>query len=138
MKLIRIYIPVICMIITWSCKKFIDDQKKEAAIDFITSGQWIVQSFYVDSTSVTADFEGYTFTFYDNGTVTGIRSGSMEDGTWISDVPSRTITSDFPGASEPLVKLNGVWTLKDGGNDFVKAERIATSATMHLELKKTP
>jgi hypothetical protein len=138
MKLLRIYIAVTCIISLCSCKKFIEDQKERAAMDFITSGEWIVESFFVDTLSVTNEFSGYNFRFHDNGIVTGTKDSNSSEGTWAADVSNYSISSNFPNATEPLIKLNGLWTIKDGGNDFVKADRQTANAIMHLQLRKEP
>lgn len=138
MKSFRIYIPVICIFLAFSCKKAIEDQKRQAVMSFITNGHWKVQSYLEDTVSVTAQFDGYSFKFNDNGTVVGDNGATSASGTWVGDVSDYSITSDFPGAGDPFQKLNGHWVIKDSGLTFVKADLSTSSATMHLHLVKIP
>ena len=134
----RIYIAVICMFLAFSCKKAVQDQKRQAVMSFITNGHWKVQSYLEDTVSVTAQFENYSFKFNDNGTVVGDSASVSTTGTWVGDVSDYSITSDFPGAGDPLQKLNGHWVIKDSGLTFVKADLKTNSSTMHLHLVKIP
>lgn len=138
MNLLRVYIPAILLLGLFSCKKFIEDKKRQAAMSFITTGHWMVESYLVDTVSVTGEFSGYNFKFNEDGTVDGIKGSVIEEGTWAGDVNTYSITSNFPSAAEPLVRLNGVWVIKDSGLDFVKADRNTSTAVLHLFLKKVP
>jgi hypothetical protein len=138
MKSFRIYLPLICVLLFFSCKKVVEDQKRQAVMSFITNGQWKIQSYLVDTVSITAEFEGYTFKFNDNGTVVGDNGSTSAMGTWSGDVSDYSITSEFSGAGDPCQKLNGHWIIKDSGLTFVKADLKTTGATMHLHLVKVP
>ncbi len=138
MKDIRLYLPVICLFFAFSCKKLVEDQKKQAVMSFITNGQWKVESYLVDTIAVTDEFNGYTFKFNDDGSVVGNNGMSSASGTWVGEVSDYSITSDFPGAGDPLIKLNGHWIIKDSGSTFVKADLTTPGATMHLHLIKVP
>lgn len=138
MKSIRICLPVICLLFAISCKKLVEDQKKKAVMSFITNGQWKVESYLIDTISITSEFEGYKFKFSEDGTVVGNNGTFSASGTWVGEVSDYSITSDFPGAGDPVQKLNGHWILKDSGVTFVKAELKISSTTMHLHLIKIP
>jgi len=138
MKFIRIFLPVICLVFAFSCRKFIEDQKKQAVISFITNGQWKVESYLIDTIAITPEFEGYTFKFNENGTVIGNKGTLYASGTWVGEVSDYSITSEFPAAGDPLQKLNGHWVIKDSGLTFVKADLKSTNSTMHLHLVKIP
>lgn len=138
MRLPHICVAILLIFSLGSCKKLIEDQKRQAAMSFITNGQWIVASYLVDTSSITGQFNGYKFKFDENGTVTGTNSNSITSGTWVAEVSDYSITSEFPGATDPLQKLNGHWIIKDSGTSFVKAELKTGTGTMHLELNKVP
>jgi hypothetical protein len=118
----------------FSCKKVIDDKKREAVMSFITNGQWKVESYLVDTVSITSEFEGYKFKFNEDGTVEGDNGTISAAGTWVGEVRDYSITSDFPTAGYPFKKLNGHWIVKDSGDTFVKAEMTSGNTTMHLHL----
>jgi hypothetical protein len=138
MKFIRIYIPVICILLSLSCKKLVEDQKRQAVMSFITNGQWKVESYLIDTVSVTSAFDGYKFKFNEDGTVNGDNGSVSVPGTWVGEVSDYSITSEFPSAGEPLQKLNGHWVIKDSGLTFVKADLQTADAVMHLHLVKFP
>ena len=138
MKSFRICFPVMCLLLALSCKKAVEDQKRQAVMSFITNGHWKVESYRIDTTSVTAEFDGYKFKFNDNGTVVGDNGSISSSGTWVGDVSDYSITSEFPGAGDPFQKLNGHWIIKDSGLTFVKADLKTGSAVMHLHLVKVP
>jgi hypothetical protein len=138
MSFFRIYLPVICLLFCFSCKKYVDDKKKEAAMSFITNGQWVVESYLINDLSITEQFTGYKFKFDENGTVTGDNGTTIQSGTWTPDITDYSITSQFPGAGAPLDKLNGHWIIKDSGTTFVKADLTRPGGVMHLHLVKVP
>ena len=104
----------------------------------ITNGQWKVQSYLVDTTSITAEFDGYTFRFNEDGTVSGANGTLSQTGTWAGDVRDYSITSEFPSAPDPLRKLNGHWIIKDSGLAYVKADLSDSGVVSHLWLTKVP
>lgn len=138
MKTFRIYIPVICLLFAVSCKKTVEDQKRKMAMSFITNGHWKIQSYLVDTVSITSEFDGYTFKFNDDGSVVGGNGSISDTGTWVGEVSDYSITSAFPGAGDPLQKLDGHWVIKDSGLTFVKADFKTGGPTMHLHLVKVP
>jgi hypothetical protein len=136
MKYFRIYLPVICILFSFSCSKVIEDQKRQAIMSFITSGQWKIESYLVDTASITIEFDGYKFKFNENGTVSGDNGTASVSGTWVGNVSDYSITSAFPGAGDPLQKLDGHWVIKDSGLAFVKADNNTSGAMLHLHLVK--
>lgn len=134
MKVIRIYIVVMFLVAIASCKKFVEDQKQQAAMSFITNGYWKIESMMVDTVSITDEFEGYKFKFNDDGTVDGITAAQTISGTWAGDVSDYSITSDFGSAGDPLSKLNGRWIIKDSGTDYVKADLSIDGSIRHLHM----
>jgi len=74
---------LILLAIPYSCKKFIEQQEKNAIVDLVTKGQWHITG-YIDhqTDTLTNDFLGYSFQFNENGTVYGVRFGQQTDGTW--------------------------------------------------------
>ena len=138
MKPFRIYIPVICLLFAFACKKTVEDQKRKMVMSFITNGHWKVQSYLVDTVSITSEFDGYTFKFNDDGSVLGDNGSITDAGTWVGEVSDYSITSAFPGAGDPLQKLDGHWVIKDSGLTFVKADLKTAGPTMHLHLVKIP
>jgi hypothetical protein len=138
MRSTHVLVAILLSLSLFSCKKFVEDQKRQAAMSFITNGQWVVSSYLQDSTPVTDQFNGYKFKFDENGTVSGSDGAHSANGTWVAEVSDYSITSDFPGAGNPFQMLNGHWIIKDSGTTFVKADLKTNLGTMHLHLTKVP
>ena len=121
-----------------SCKKYIQQQEKNAILQIMTTGVWQVTEYKQNGTDITSTFSGYVFKFDANGTVTGINGGSSTTGSWSANISALTISSDFPGAGDPLKELNETWKITDSGPNYVVAN--STDSTNHttnnLELVK--
>lgn len=120
-SLLRLSFLLICINFI-SCKKAIENKQRDLLIDAITSGEWKVHKYIEGSVDVTNQFYSFSFKFEEQGTVHAKYAGSLiADGTWTGDINSYTITSQFPGAGDPLQKLNGVWKLTDSYSNYVEA-----------------
>jgi len=105
-------------------------------MDAITHGEWIVEQYLEGSNNLSGQFLDYRFKFNEDGTLTGTTSSTSTDGTWKPNVSDYTITADFPTATDPLKKLNGLWKIKDSDWDYVKAEMQTADGTKLLILRK--
>ena len=121
-----------------SCKKYVQQQEKNAALSIMTNGSWYVSGYKQNTTDITASFSGYLFKFAADNTVTGTVGSSSVTGQWSDDIFARTITANFPGAGQPLVNLNATWTITDSYTDSVSARTTDTvnHVTDYLQLKK--
>lgn len=124
------------LFISMSCKKAIENKAQDMIMDAITNGEWIVEQYLEDSNNISNQFLNYSFKFYTDGTVTGIVSSTTINGTWVGNATDYTINSEFPSASDPIKKLNGLWKIKDSYWDYVKAEMVTSSGTNVLFLRK--
>ncbi len=105
-------------------------------MNIITNGVWYVQSFTENGTDSTASFTGYVFQFKQDGTVTGTFDTTSTSGTWVPDVNNYTITSNFPSAGDPLMKLNGVWKITNTAINYVVANATINGTLENLKLQK--
>src|ERR1700712_4227116 len=123
--------------ISYSCKKFIEQQEQNAIVDLVTKGQWRVTG-YIDhqTDTLTDDFAGYLFQFNENGTVYGVKFGQQINGTWSADVSKKSITSNFTTSAYPVTLLNHDWTITDSYTDSVAAKTPADSSFNILNLHK--
>ena len=134
-------LPIVSLIIlttSLSCKKFIEKKQRDAIMDAMTTGVWMVEQYFENTSNITSDFLNYEFKFYENGTVTGTLGTNVANGTWIADIDKYTITSEFPAAGDPLVKLNYTWLIKDSYLDYVEAETTTPAGKNILHLRKKP
>ena len=115
----KIFIPLLLVVSVISfcgCKKVKDKIVESLLMKLITDNAWIVANFNEDGNNITSDFGDYSFEFYDNGRVFAIKNGVQEYiGTWSPNESSKTITSNFPNATEPINKFNGVWYITNTG-----------------------
>jgi hypothetical protein len=134
---LRLSVFLVCLNLV-SCKKAIEKKQRDILIDAITNGEWQVQQYLEGTVDWTSLFYGYKFQFEENGTIHCRYGGMMVDGTWAGDINNYSITSNFPTATDPLKKLNGVWKLTDSYWDYVEAEMNTPSGKNILHLKKIP
>jgi hypothetical protein len=137
MKKIALFSAISLLVITSSCKKAIEQKQKDIIIEAMTTGRWFVEQYKDTTTDVTADFFGYEFQFYENGTVDGILNTTTRSGTWSSDISSYTITAAFPpAAGDTLKRLNYTWKITDSYLDYVEAKTTTASGDNILHLRK--
>jgi hypothetical protein len=138
MKHLHPMLLLLPLVLAFSCKKFIQQQEEKEAENIVTNGLWYVSGYEQNDSDITASFSGYLFKFDNNSTVTGTRNDSSVQGQWSVNINAKTITANFPGAGDPLDKLNETWLIKDSYTDSVSAE--STDTVNHtsniLQLKK--
>ena len=134
MKPLLIILSLICLA---GCKKTIEKKAENAIIKAMTDGQWVITSFTSDGSDITADFSAYKFQYFSNYTVNAIKSGTVENtGNWDGDVSTMNIFASFPGATNPLLLLNGTWHVTDNSWTYVKATMTIGNETRTLRLDK--
>lgn len=126
----------LALFLSTSCKKAIEKKAQDMVLDAMTNGEWIVEQYIEGSNNVSNQFLNYSFRFFSDGTVTGTLNSTATNGTWAANASDYTIASDFPTATDPVKKLNGLWKIKDSYWDFVKAERATANGTNVLYLRK--
>lgn len=120
----------------FSCKKIIQRQEQNEALNIMTNGQWLVSKYLQDSVDITSTLSAYVFQFKSDGTVTGTNGTITVTGTWTTDIPSRTITSNFPANSGAVNELDATWKITDSSTDYVVAFSTINSNTNNLKLVK--
>lgn len=135
----RKVLPLLFVLLTvtfFSCKKLIQQQEQNEALNIMTNGVWQVSQYLQDSTDITSTLSAYTFQFKSDGTVTGTNGTITVTGTWTTDIPSRTITSNFPANSGAVNELDATWKITDSSTDYVIAHSTINSNTNNLKLVK--
>lgn len=131
-----LYIAILALPLLVSCKKAVDKKKADLVIVAMTTGRWYVEEYVSGTTNVTSEFDGYEFQFYSDGKVDGIKTAGSTSGTWVGDANNMTITSQFPGASLPLNRLNALWKITDNDWVYVHANFTQGGVTNYLKLHK--
>ena len=120
-----------------SCiKQAIEDSQKQKVIDSVTKGAWYVNSFKENATDLTSSFGGFLFYFKEDGTVRAVKDSISLNGTWIGDISTKSITSEFVSATDPIRLLNGTWKIDDSYLDHIYASKITATGKNILELRQ--
>lgn len=136
------HLPVFILLLlgfsTLSCKKAIEEKKQDLVMKAITDGIWVVEQYFEGTNNISNDFLNYDFKFNTDGSVTGTKAGNTTTGTWAGNISNYSITSNFPAAADPVLKLNGIWKLTDSYWDYVEAEMTTPAGKNILHLRKKP
>ncbi len=120
-----------------SCKKTLEEKARDIVLDAMTSGIWEITKFTVDGTNITNDFAGYSFQYHKNETVDAIKNGSIQTtGSWSGDAANMRISANFTNVSEPLLLINGQWSITNNSWTFVEASQTVGSQVKTLRLDK--
>ncbi len=102
-----------------SCTSRLDDNNNTNQV--ATSGSWRVTLFTDSGNDETTDFAGYTFTFNDNGTISAVKNGTTQSGTW--SVTSSKFNIDLGpkiDANKPLGELTDDWKILSTSNTEIR------------------
>ncbi|MEO8583108.1 MAG: hypothetical protein ABI415_04875 [Flavitalea sp.] len=129
-------IPIFSLMFVCSCRKIVEDKKKDFILSFIASGDWHIEEFREGASTITDQFTGFNFHFTKEGTVTAKKDNITENGTWVGDATNYTITANFPTSPDPIKKLNQTWKLTDSSEETVIAETSGPDTKNTLRLRK--
>jgi len=111
--------------------------QEDLVIKAMTDGRWLVTSFTLNATNITADFAAYKFKYYSNKTVDAIKNSAVEKtGTWDGNAATMTTSANFTGAVYPLSLINGSWQIVRNGWTYVEATQTIGSDTKTMRLDK--
>ena len=128
---------LIFILINLSCKKAKESIYEDLVIKAMTNGQWVVTSFTLNGTNITSDFSGYKFQYYSNKTVDAIKNGTVEKtGTWDGNASTMTTSANFPSAVNPLLMINGNWSIVNNSWTFVVATQTVGTDVKNMRLDK--
>lgn len=130
-------ILLIMLVSLASCKKTLEEKARDIVLDAMTSGTWQITKFTVDGTNITSDFTGYSFQYHKNETVDAIKNGNIQStGSWSGDAANMRISANFTNVSEPLLLINGSWSITNNSWTFVEASQTVGSQVKTLRLDK--
>lgn len=120
------------------CKKTIENIQEDLVTKAMTDGQWIVTKFIYNGTTITADFNGYHFKYYDNPKkVDAVKNGTLElTGNWGGNSADMTTWANFTGAATPLNLINGTWNITRNSWTYVEATQNSGTETKTMRLDK--
>lgn len=118
------------------CQKVKEDLGMKFILSAMTDGRWLVNKFTEDTNDITPSFNGYEFQFTKEGKVYAYFSTDQAEGTWVGDVNALTIFSNFPGTTDPLVRLNDTWKITNNTTKLVEAVPSNSARNAYLKLVK--
>lgn len=119
-----------------SCEKAEQFIQKAVLSQVITSDRWIVETFAVSGTDVTAEYVPYEFEFNKNGTVTAFRSTESILGDWKEDLNAMSIETHFSDPAVTLQRFNNVWYIGKSAATYVEARAVTATGVLNLKLVK--
>jgi hypothetical protein len=120
-----------------SCEKTAEKIGEDLVIKAMTDGQWKITKFTQNGTDITSSFSGYKFQYYSNKTVDAILNGVTErTGNWDGNATAMTTYASFPGATNPILLINGTWNITRNSWTYVEASQTNGTETKTLRLDK--
>lgn len=127
---------IVCIFAS-GCKKAVEKQQEDAVLQAMTEGKWLVTKYLKGTTDISDQFIDYRFQFHSNRTVDAIKNNILEKtGTWDASAENKTILANFVDSQDPLLLLNGTWTLTKYGLNYVEANMKVNSEERFLRLDK--
>ncbi len=119
-KLLFLFLVSFCL--SAGCDKTVDKKVEDLVIQMMTTGQWSITLFKVDTVDRTSEFAGYRFQYYKNLTVDAFYNSILQkSGTWSGNAETMTTTANFPNSTEPISLINGNWLITKSGSRVVEA-----------------
>lgn len=107
-----------------SCQKD-DSVLPNQAAQTLKQGNWRI-SYFWDDNDETQHFEGYTFTFGNDGTVSAVRTSSSVSGTWGTRKDDGFTKLDLNFGSTPVFDdLNDDWKIKTHTDAKIELEDVS-------------
>lgn len=103
----------VMVIMTTACQSS-NDNTDPSTTQVVTSGTWRVTLFTDSGNDETADFNGYTFTFNSDGTISAVKNAVTQAGTWSANSSSNKLIIDLGpkvDTNKPLGELTDDWVI---------------------------
>ncbi len=123
-------------IIFSSCEKAEQFLQKAVLSQIITTDRWVVETFAVAGTDVTAEYAPYEFEFSKNGIVTAFKSTEAIQGDWKEDLNAMSIETHFTNPTLTLQRFNTVWYIGKSAPTYVEARAVTVNGIFNLKLVK--
>ena len=119
-----------------SCKKNPPAVPEDLLIKILTEGEWAVTDFKLNGNNITTDFAGRRFKYKDNPKIVEAKfNGNVTNtGTWDGSQSTMTASANFPGATHPVVLVNGTWNLVPVSSRIVEASQTVGSEIKTMKL----
>ena len=125
------------MLIETSCER--SDSISQDISRVASSGSWRVTLFTDSGNDETTDFSGYSFTFSNGGTLTALKSGVTQTGTWSVSNSSNKFNIDLGPKSDtnkPLGELTDDWKILSNSSTEIRLGDDNTASNEFLTFTK--
>ena len=116
-KLLSIYLPLVLFSILFACSTDNDPLAN------VVEGMWTVHLFTDDGQNKTSNYNGYTFNFNSNGSLTATIQSVATPGTWskFTDSGREKLELHWMGGGIPVVllEIEEDWILKSNVNNLM-------------------
>lgn len=107
-----------------------DDVDDSALVDVILNGEWAI-SYFFDEADKTVEYQGYIFTFFEDGTAKSTHGDLVLEGTWNTYGDDGSLEIEFNFASDsPLDEIAEDWEIIEFDNDIVRLSDDETLLTL--------
>jgi len=133
------FLPAVLLItlcMSFGCRKVKEELELRFLMDAMTNGRWVVNIYTREGADETSAFKGYEFQFTSDNKVYAIKSGTEIKGTWSANLTARTIESNFPVTTTPLVWLNDNFLVTNNTPKLVEAHPLDEAKNIYLKLVK--
>ncbi len=98
-----------------------DVQPDTPSNTLVSAGEWRVSYYFDKDKDETNDFNGYTFSFLDNGVLEASLGGNVTAGTWkvVSDDGHQKLVITI-GLAKPLSDLSDDWIITERNDSSIK------------------
>jgi hypothetical protein len=115
-------IAVIAILLFASCTS---TNSSSNAGQVATSGSWRITLFTDSGNDETSDFSGYSFIFNTSGSVTAVKNGISQTGTWSVNTSSNKFNIDLGpkvDTNKPLGELTDDWKIISTSETVIQLE----------------
>jgi hypothetical protein len=105
----------------------------------VTSGSWRVSLFTDSGNNETTDFAGYAFSFSGGGTLTAVKNGVSQNGTWSVSSSSNKFNIDLGAktdSNKPLGELTDDWKILSASSTEIRLADDNASSNEFLTFTK--
>lgn len=122
-------------VISTSCDK-VKDELEDQALNNMSMGEWVVNSFTEGSADLTTQFDGWIIRVAVDGSGYAYKGVDTVRGTFVTNFSTYTVTATLNNTIAPLEKLNGEWTATDATETTTKFKRTAGSVNYTMGWRK--
>lgn len=140
-----ILMPLLLAVLTTSCqnKNNVNPDDKGnnnsgSVSGTVTSGTWRVSYFYDNDKEETSDYNGYSFSFNSDKTLTATRSSVITTGTWneTTDDGLPRLVINLNTSDDKLIELNDDWVIDSKTSNEIKLKDDNASSNEQLHFTK--